>query len=356
MKLFFAMVLIASTIGAPQEHSDIMAYEDWLELYGGDNRDFTLIPDSHAVRKTIYEDNIERIREQNDLYEKGESGYKMGVNQFADMTKEEFGKFVGLGREFQRKQLKKPVSFSTSNPAEVDWRKKNAVTPVKNQGQCGSCWSFSTTGSVEGAVAVATGKLVSVSEMQLVECSKKNHGCEGGLMDYAFQYIIKNGGLATESEYPYQPQDGDCDKTKEAEHSVTITGFEDVKSGNVAAMESALAKGPVSVAIEADKEAFQLYNGGVLDKMRCGTRLDHGVLVVGYTSKDDKDFPNAFIVKNSWGAKWGVDGYIYISKDTKFSKKGICGILTQPSYATGAKTLKDLSDYEISRSRDHDEL
>jgi len=147
--------------------------------------------------------------------------------------------------------------------------------------------------------------------------------------------------LASDKDYPYTPKDGNCDTSKQAKHSVSISGYKDVKPSNVDAMESAIAKGPVSVAIEADKEAFQLYNGGVLDKMRCGTRLDHGVLVVGYTSKSNKDFPGAFIVKNSWGPRWGVKGYIYISKDTEYSKKGICGILTQPSYPTGAKVLKE---------------
>jgi len=361
---------IVAAMAQPERDSipDVMTYVEWLDEFGGDNRWFQ-IAGTHVDREKIFNKNIVRIKIQNELYKKGKSSFMFGVNEFADLTEEEFAKVVGLGEPFKTGKRKKPAKYSKNNPEEVDWRKKGAVTEVKNQGQCGSCWSFSATGAVEGAVAVSNGKLISLSEMELVRCSKKNQGCKGGLMDYAFQYIIDNKGLASDKDYPYTPADGDCDTTKQALHSVSISGFQDVKPKSVDAMESAVSKGPVAVAIQANRMVFQLYKGGVLDKFRCGTRLDHGVLVVGYTSKSNKDYPDAFIVKNSWGPKWGVEGYIYIGKDTKFGAKGICGILAQPSYPTGAKVLKepeqldddedeyDEEDYEEDDDdQGHDEL
>jgi len=214
----------------------------------------------------------------------------------------------------------------------MDWRKKGAVTPVKDQGQCGSCWAFSTTGSTEGAHQIATGKLVGLSEQQLVDCSSAqgNQGCNGGLMDQAFQYIISNPGIASEEAYPYTAQDGTCNT---AAKSVTmITGYTDVTSGDEGALMKAVNVGPVSVAIEADQSCFQFYSGGVLNDPTCGTQLDHGVLAVGYGTLSGQDY---WIVKNSWGTSWGVEsGYVFIAK-------GIdeCGIATENSYPTGASAV-----------------
>lgn len=154
-------------------------------------------------------------------------------------------------------------------------------------------------------------------------------------MEYAFEWVIQNGGIDTESDYPYQPVDGNCDTAKEKKHVATFTKYYDVQRNSVSQLLAAVSERPVSVGIEADREAFQLYSGGVLDKSDCGTSLDHGVLVVGFTAVDDKDLPNAWIVKNSWGSRWGDKGYIYISRTTQYSQKGICGILQQPSYITG---------------------
>jgi C1A family cysteine protease len=156
------------------------------------------------------------------------------------------------------------------------------VLQVKNQGQCGSCWSFSTTGSTEGRVQIATGKLVSLSEQQLMDCSvpEGDHSCQGGLMDYGFQYIVDNKGIDSESDYPYVEKNEACEKTKEKNVAATITGFKDVTPNSDAQMEAAVAEGPVSVAIEADQRAFQSYKSGIFSAA-CGTKLDHGVLVVG---------------------------------------------------------------------------
>jgi len=194
----------------------------------------------------------------------------------------------------------------------MDWREKGAVGKVKNQGQCGSCWSFSTTGAVEGAMFLKTGTLDSYSEQQLVDCSTENHACQGGLMDYAFQYI-ETHPLMTESEYPYKAKKGTCeyDESKgvgkvKSFKDVAHDGFFHKKGGQ---LKLALQNGPVSVAVEADQMVFQHYKSGVITS-GCGSKLDHGVLAVGYGTEDGEDF---FIVKNSWGPEWGDKGYLKIS-------------------------------------------
>jgi len=204
---------------------------------------------------------------------------------------------------------------------------------VKNQGRCGSCWSFSTTGSVEGAYQIASGNLVSLSEEDLVQCDHNgDSGCHGGLMDNAFEWIEKNG-IASEDAYPYTSGagvTGTCDKTKSAAPVVTISSFRDVPHKDEDALKSAVSQGPVSIAIEADKSAFQLYKGGVLDSSACGTKLDHGVLIVGYgtDSSSGKDY---WKVKNSWGPTWGESGYIRMVRG-----KNMCGVASQASYPKGA--------------------
>lgn len=252
----------------------------------------------------------------------------MGVNEFSDLTPMEFQK-IYVPTRFNRTRERREVWLKPTTEGSVDWREKGAVTPVKNQLQCGSCWAFSTTGSVEGSVFINTGKLMSLSEQQLVDCSASegNNGCNGGLMDYGFKYIEDNKGIDTEVDYPYTAKTGRCDRTKANDEEAQITGFSDVPQQNEEQLAAAVAKGPVSVAIEADQSAFQHYRTGVFDGT-CGTKLDHGVLVVGYTS-------DYWIVKNSWGATWGDEGFIYMKRGV--SRAGICGIASQPSYPTGGK-------------------
>jgi len=271
--------------------------------------------------------------------------YELGHNEFSDLTSDEFfSTRLGYDASLPRAA---PTSMHTYTAADVlavnaslDWVERGAVTPVKNQGQCGSCWSFSTTGSVEGAYQIASGKLVSLSEEDLVECDQVDQGCQGGLMDNAFKFIEKNG-IAAESAYGYISGTGIrgmCKATEEKKPVVTITGFKDVAAEDEDGLKTAVALGPVSVAIEADKSVFQLYKSGVLDSKGCGTKLDHGVLVVGYgTQKTFFGHKDYWTVKNSWGPTWGEDGFIKLARGTTAKPKNTCGVASQASYPTGAK-------------------
>jgi C1A family cysteine protease len=267
-----------------------------------------------------------------DMFEKhdsAKSGYTIGVTQFADLSSAEFETFKGGG--CMKGYSKACQSFTPNDtedlPSEVDWRKTGAVTDVKNQGQCGSCWSFSATGAMEGAWAIDN-DLVSLSEQQLVDCSVKygNNGCNGGLMDSAFEYAIDHG-MCTEQELPYKGVEGTCETCSP---SVRFTGCVDVTPKNQNHLKDAVSRGPVSIAIEADTSVFQHYTGGIISSPSCGTNLDHGVLIVGYGT--DPDGTMYWIVKNSWGDGWGEDGYVRIARSTSDSDKGICGIAMQSSY------------------------
>jgi len=252
----------------------------------------------------------------------------MGFNQFTDLTQAEYRVAAGLGykpsaaRHAGLPHLGVHMHTGEELAASVDWSTKGAVTPVKDQGQCGSCWSFSSTGGMEGAWQIASGSLVSMSEQQLVDCSTENGGCQGGDMGLAFDFA-KTVNVATEASYPYKGTDGTCKSSfATAIPQGGVTGYKSVQQ-STAGLQSALATGPVSVAIEADQLSFQLYKGGILKNglLKCGTTLDHGVLAVGYGD-------GFFKVKNSWGSSWGESGYLKIS-----SEGNTCGIhsdATQP--------------------------
>lgn len=303
------------------------AFHEFKEKYGK-----SYSADEELKRYEIFKNNLQFIEGEN---AKGKP-YTLAVNEFADQTSEEFRStrfglqppasdrlWAGLPHLGTHNYTGAPLAKST------DWVLKGAVTPVKNQKQCGSCWAFSTTGAIEGAWQIATGKLLSLSEQQLVDCSKENNGCHGGSMDMAFAYEEKVGICSdSEDSYPYVAKDGTC---KQASCTVAlpkggVRGFKDVPEDDEQALMEAVMQQPVSIGIEADQAAFQLYNGGILTK-KCGSKLDHGVLLVGYGTDKGIDY---WKVKNSWGSSWGENGYIRLERGVK--NAGECGINSQPSY------------------------
>jgi len=236
--------------------------------------------------------------------------------------------------------LHSPMKKLSAIPTSWDWSTMGVVTGVKNQGQCGSCWSFSTTGNVEGQWALANHTLIGLSEQQLVDCDHQcmmyegeescDAGCEGGLMPNAFQYIINNGGIGTETEYPYDAYTGTCQKNYT--DGAQITAWTMVPSNETQMAGFLVNTGPLSIAVDA--ELWQFYFGGVFDFPWCGTTLDHGVLIVGYgVATDWVDQPVDFWkIKNSWGADWGEDGYIRVERN-----ENECGVDLFPCTSTISK-------------------
>ena len=282
-------------------------------------------------RLTIFADNVDMIEKHN---ADPTNTFTMGVNKFAHLTFEEFKDTVRIGGARIPNLRKNPDGPMHEAPADrstlsgtVDWVSKGAVTDVKDQGNCGSCWSFSASGALEGAYYLKTGSLTAFSEQEMVSCDTVDAGCNGGWMDDAFNFMKKNGGLPTEENYPYTSGTTGKSGTCEAGHSNVAgsapSSFTDVRP-TVDALMSAVEKQPVSIAIQANQPAFQFYNGGVLTGT-CGQRLDHGVLLVGYGTDSGTDY---WKVKNSWGPSWGEDGYIRIER----SDEDKCGVLDAASY------------------------
>jgi cathepsin L len=263
-----ALLVAAAVAASVQMKLDVDAsWTAWKAKYGKNY----LSAEEDAQRQAIFNKNVAYINKHN---AEGHS-YTLGMNQFGDMTNAEYqAMYLRPFARANRSNVEVHVAGNEVDPTSVDWRTQGYVTPIKDQGQCGSCWSFSTTGSFEGAHFKATGKLVSFSEQNLVDCSTKqgNQGCNGGLMDYAFEYIISNKGLDTESSYPYTARDGSC-KFNPANVGGTLSSYKDVQAGSEAALQSAVATvGPISVAIDASHNSFQFYKTGVYNEPTCSSK------------------------------------------------------------------------------------
>jgi C1A family cysteine protease len=288
--------------------------------------DKSYAPEEFFYRYDTFKANFDFVEKHN----AGNYTWKVELNKFADLTSGEFkNMYLGYKPELRRGERKvalNDLKVGAYPDGSLDWVQLGAVTGVKDQGQCGSCWSFSTTGAVEGIVQIKHGQLTPLSEQELMDCSYSygNLACDGGLMDNAFKYVMANG-LCTEAAYPYTAKSSaDCKASScSASPYSKIQGYTDVKSteNNLGA---AVDMQPVSVAIEADQSGFQMYKSGVFCGV-CGTNLDHGVLAVGYGT-DGQDY---WKVKNSWGTSWGEAGYIRMCRN-----KDECGIASEPSYPT----------------------
>ncbi|XP_064114539.1 procathepsin L-like isoform X1 [Macrobrachium nipponense] len=339
MKYLCALVLIAVAASASAVSFFTVVMEEWESFKFEHSKKYESDTEE-TFRMKIFAENKQKIAAHNKLYHTGSKTYKLGMNKYGDMLHHEFVNMMngfrantsGAGykanRGFQGAHFVEPPE-DVVMPKSVDWREKGAVTEVKDQGSCGSCWAFSATGALEGQHYRQTGDLVSLSEQNLVDCSSKfgNNGCNGGLMDNAFQYIKVNGGIDTEKSYPYEAEDEPC-RYNPANAGADDRGFVDVREGNENALKKAIATiGPVSVAIDASQDSFQFYQHGVYSDPDCSAEnLDHGVLAVGYgTTEDGQDY---WLVKNSWSKSWGDQGYIKIARN----QNNMCGIASAASY------------------------
>jgi len=286
----------------------------------------------HHERLNIFRNNFRYIHSTN----RQGLTYRLAVNHLADRTEDElrvlrgrkYSKGYNGGKPFRSYEEKDVQDL----PQSFDWRLYGAVTPVKDQSVCGSCWSFGTIGAVEGAHFLKTGELIRLSQQALIDCSwgYGNNGCDGGEDFRSYQYIQDHGGIPSSDDYgPYLGVDGYC-HAQNTTKAAKITGYVNVTSGDAKALKLAIVNnGPISVAIDASQKSLSFYANGVYYDSKCGNteeRLDHAVLAVGYGIMDNQEY---WLVKNSWSTYWGNDGYILMS-----SKDNNCGVETSPTYVT----------------------
>ncbi|XP_021746603.1 vignain-like [Chenopodium quinoa] len=334
-KFFLVLLSAALVLGLAESfdfhEKDLASEESLWDLYERWRAHHTVSRDLQEKQRrfNVFKANARHVHQTNKM----DKPYKLKLNMYADMTNHEFRTSYGSKIAHHRMFHPRPVTEFMHGkledvPASVDWRAKGAVTPVKNQGNCGSCWAFSTVAAVEGINQIKTKQLVSLSEQELVDCDHDNEGCNGGLVEHALGYIKKAGGVVAETTYPYAAKDETCNSAKTNTPVVKIDGYEVVPENNEDALTKAVANQPVSVAIDASGSDMQLYSEGVFSG-KCGTDLDHAVTAVGYGITQDGT--KYWIVKNSWGPGWGEKGYIRMQRGVS-AKEGLCGIAMDACY------------------------
>lgn len=300
-----------------------MLYKAEYEQFMAEHGKNYLTKEEKAMRYQIWEGNYLRLL---DAIDSGEYTHELAMSSYHDLTTEEFSQYMGLQKIQPKKQRNyRRVSVSA---ADVDWEANGKVAPVKDQGQCGSCWAFSAIGSVETLYAIQK-NLVQFAEQELVDCSGSfgNDGCDGGWMDNGFDYIIQYG-IAAESDYVYRAVDQKCMRDQTTERYMPMNGYVDIPENDNKALYDGIQVNSISVAVDAEDTAFYFYKSGIV--MKCGTDLDHGVLAVATGVENSTPF---WRIKNSWGPRWGEAGHIRLKRDTT-KGPGVCGIALAASYPT----------------------
>lgn len=317
-----SVVLLLGVGGVCYYYSEDYAHAQFKEFIVQYNKQYS--ESELTYRLSVYRNNLNMIN----FINSAQTSVILEMNEFGDLTLEEFQ--ATYLSNLPRVESKKSTYLPTDDlPNAIDWRELNTVTRVKNQKSCGSCWAFSAVGAIESAWAISHNELVELSEQQLVDCSDKygNSGCEGGFMVNAFEYVIDHG-VSYSADYEYEGYRKEC---REGRYSkpVHISGYETVPQNNSLQLQAAVARQPVSVAVDANNIVFMFYKSGTIDAGACGNELSHGVLVVGY----GEDWNGLYwIIKNSWGRGWGQLGYAKIRRTLDENSEGMCGIAMDASY------------------------
>ncbi|KAL0849604.1 hypothetical protein ABMA28_013863 [Loxostege sticticalis] len=304
--LFLVVCCVAAVWSAPKAPYDLNLADQLFEEFVVKHNKQYEHEEERQMRFNIFKDNLNLINQRN----RNSKTATYGINRFTDMRLEEvLQKHTCLNYKSVTDDSCPPADFSPGSdpvPESFDWRDKKKVTGIKDQGQCGSCWAFSATGNLEGQYAIKHNELKAFSEQQLVDCDRNDHGCDGGLMGQAFNWLQDNGGIESESDYPYKAKDGKCkfDKSKVV---ATVSGCVAFNGTDENVLKKILVStGPLAIGVNAND--FITYDGGVLEDCQ-GGNLNHGVLLVGYGKEDDVPY---WIIKNSWGTGWGEDGYVRV--------------------------------------------
>ncbi|XP_064252517.1 procathepsin L-like [Passer domesticus] len=331
MALTLGMLLALLGCAAAPDPALEEAWQGWKSLYAKEYPG-----EAEALRREIWEQNLRHIQQHNREESQGKHSYRLAMNHFGDLTNQEFNELMNGYEPVQREREEParpfPASAALEAPMKVDWRAKGYVTPVKSQGDCGSCWAFSATGALEGLTFRRTGKLVALSEQNLIDCTQRlgNHGCRGGHMARAFRYVRDNGGLSSERAYPYTGTDNNGCRYSSRYRAATCSGFRTVPRGSEAALRQAVAAvGPVSVVVDASSHNFQFYGSGIFTCPPGQQKLNHAMLLVGYDTAQVRNCSVSYwILKNSWSQGWGEKGYMLLLKDGGNQ----CGVASDASY------------------------